>query len=127
MLHKIHMGEELTNAQTYDVVGFGSTAYPDNYAVSNFGEIVFPALPGGTQNCAKCHGNDAWHEPSPRAHPTDQGIAIQRWGMVCGSCHDSTDAQAHISAQTDAGGNESCGVCHGQGDDESVELVHKTY
>ncbi len=127
MLHKIHMGEELAGAETYDVVGHGSSPYPDNFGVTNFGEVVFPALPGGTQNCVKCHGNDSWHEPSARAHPTDQGTAIQRWGMVCGACHDSSDAQAHISVQTDAAGNESCGVCHGQGEDESVEFAHKVY
>jgi hypothetical protein len=31
MLHKIHMGEELANASTYIVNGFGSNAYPNNF------------------------------------------------------------------------------------------------
>jgi hypothetical protein len=127
MLHKIHMGEELANASSYDVVGFGSSAYPNNFGVTNFGEILFPALPGGVRNCEKCHGNDAWHEPAPRAHPTDQGAPIRRWSVVCGACHDTTDAQAHISVQTDAGGNESCGVCHGPGKEWNVERVHEPY
>ena len=127
MLHKIHMGEQLTNAATYDIVGFGSGAYPNNFAVANFSEVVFPAAPGGTQNCNKCHENDAWKEPAPRAHPTEQVVPIKRWTPVCGACHDSTDAQAHISIQTDSGGNESCGVCHGIGRDENVERRHKPY
>jgi len=127
MLHKIHMGEELANAATYDVVGFGSGAYPDNFSVSNFAEILFPALPGSVRQCVKCHGNDAWHQPAPRAHPTDQDVPIRRWAAVCGSCHDTTDAQAHISVQTDTLGNESCGVCHAPGEDEAVERVHKPY
>jgi OmcA/MtrC family decaheme c-type cytochrome len=127
MLHKIHMGEELANASTYDVIGFGSGSYPNNFGVSNFGEILFPALPGGVQNCVKCHGNDAWHEPRPRAHPTEQGAPIRRWAAVCGACHDSTDAQAHVRVQTDALGNESCGVCHSEDAEWSVERVHKPY
>jgi OmcA/MtrC family decaheme c-type cytochrome len=127
MLHKIHMGEELANAGTYDVVGHGSSAYPDNFSVTNFGEIVFPAAPGGVERCDKCHGNDAWHEPKPRAHPTDQDVPIRRWSVVCGACHDSTDALAHINVQTDTFGNESCGVCHGPGKDEDVARVHKPY
>jgi hypothetical protein len=127
MLHKIHMGEHLENAATYDVIGFGSSPYPDNYGVSNFADVVFPSLPGGVQNCNKCHDNDAWHEPKPRSHPTDQFIPVKRWTPVCGACHDSTDAQAHISAQTDSDGNESCGVCHAADKDENVELVHKAY
>ena len=127
MLHKIHMGERLANAATYDVIGFGSRSYPNNYEVTNFGEIVFPAMPGGVQRCDKCHGNEAWHEPAPRAHPTDQDVPIRRWAAVCGSCHDGTDAQAHINVQTDSFGNESCGVCHAPGEPEDVERVHKPY
>jgi len=46
---------------------------------------------------------------------------------VCGACHDTTDAQAHISVQTDAQGNESCGICHAPGKDEDVERVHRRY
>jgi hypothetical protein len=127
MLHKIHMGKDLTDASTYDVVGFGSGSYPNNFGVSNFAELLFPALPGGVQNCNKCHGNEAWHEPAPRAHPTDQDAPIRRWAVVCGACHDSTDAQAHIHVQTDALGNESCGVCHAPGRNEDVVRVHKPY
>ena len=52
---------------------------------------------------------------------------MKRWAMVCNACHDSTDATAHIAVQTDAGGNESCGVCHGEGKEWSVERVHKPY
>jgi len=127
MLHKIHMGEELANASTYEIVGFGSGSYPNNFGVSNFGEILFPALPGGVRNCNKCHGNDAWHEPQHRGHPTEQVEPIRRWAVVCGACHDSTDAQAHISVQTDALGNESCAVCHGPDKELNVERVHRAY
>jgi hypothetical protein len=127
MLHKIHMGENLANASTYGVVGFGSGAYPNNFALANYGEVVFPAGPGGTQNCAKCHGNDAWHEPRARAHPTDQIVPVKRWTVVCASCHDTPAAQAHISVNTDASGAEACGVCHASDRHENVERLHKPY
>lgn len=129
MLHKIHMGEELANASSYEVVGFGSGAYPNNFTSHTYGEIVFPALPGGVQNCAKCHGdtNEAWHAPAPRDHPSEQGRPVRRWSAVCGACHDSTDEQAHISVQTDALGNESCAVCHGADKEWSVERLHRAY
>ncbi|MCE9594776.1 MAG: hypothetical protein K8S98_11345 [Planctomycetes bacterium] len=129
MLHKIHMGEELANASTYDVVGFGSSAYPNNYTAQSYGEVVFPALPGGVSNCTVCHGasNTAWHEPSDRTHPSDQISPVRRWTVVCGACHDATDMQAHIDVQTSASGQESCGVCHGEDGEWSVERMHKTY
>lgn len=129
LLHKIHMGEELANASTYEFVGFGSGSYPNNFGVSGFGEIVFPTLPGGARNCTICHGatNVAWHAPAPRNHPTDQGAPVKRWAAVCGACHDSDDAQAHISVQTTAAGAESCGVCHGESGEWSAERVHKAY
>ncbi|HEU4417883.1 MAG TPA: hypothetical protein VFT55_03035 [Planctomycetota bacterium] len=53
--------------------------------------------------------------------------AIGRWTVVCGSCHDSTDAQAHIAVNKDAFGNESCGVCHSRGREWDVERMHKPY
>ncbi len=129
MLHKIHMGEELTNAATYQIVGFGSGAYPNNFGVSTFEEVIFPALPGGVRNCTKCHGdtNTAWKQPVERDHPTQQGTPVARWAAVCGACHDSSDAQAHIAVQTTGGGAESCAVCHGTGGEWSVERVHKAY
>lgn len=129
MLHKIHMGEELANASSYTVVGFGAAAFPDNYTAHTYGEVVYPALPGGVSNCAKCHGaeNTSWQEPSDRNHPTEQDVPVLRWAAVCGSCHDSDDAQAHIEVQTSGSGAESCGVCHGPGKEWSAQRVHKTY
>lgn len=129
MLHQIHMGEELANASTFAIVGFGSTAYPNNFGVSHFDEVIFPALPGGVANCAKCHGstNTAWHAPSDRNHPTAQVEPVKRWAAVCGACHDSTDALAHIEVQTASSGAESCGVCHGEGGEWNVQRMHKTY
>ncbi|HEU4417884.1 MAG TPA: hypothetical protein VFT55_03040, partial [Planctomycetota bacterium] len=60
MLHKIHQGSSLANAATYDIVGSGGGSYPNNFGISNYEHVIFPALPGGTANCAKCHENNVW-------------------------------------------------------------------
>jgi OmcA/MtrC family decaheme c-type cytochrome len=126
LLHKIHMGENLANAATYTVVGFGSGSYPNNYSLNTYSEVAFPAMPDGVKNCAKCHGvgNDTWKVPTDRDHPM-QVLPTRSWTVVCGSCHDSSAAQAHIQAQVSPAGFESCAICHGPGEIEDVSLVHK--
>ncbi len=118
MLHKIHMGEELTNASTYTIVGNGGNS-------STFEEIVFPAMPGKVKSCVSCHGttNTAWKTPPTPVHAA-QTTPVANWKAVCGSCHDSTDAANHITAMT-TGGVETCVTCHGTGAAFSVENVHK--
>jgi OmcA/MtrC family decaheme c-type cytochrome len=129
MLHKIHRGEDLANASTYTIVGFGAAAWPNNFGTATYADVVFPALPGGVENCTKCHGtgNTAWIQPSDRNHPTVEGLSVRSWRAVCGSCHDSDAAAAHIDAQTAPSGIESCAVCHGPGRDWNVQNEHKTY
>jgi OmcA/MtrC family decaheme c-type cytochrome len=106
MLHKIHLGADLTDA---------------TYPFATHGE--FPAMPGGVRQCVRCHGNDAWKVPGPRDHPF-AAAPTRTWGVVCGACHDGATAQAHITANTAASGYESCEVCHGPGRDFAVEKVH---
>jgi len=127
MLHKIHMGESLDKASTYTVVGFGSTAYPDNYGLATYSEVVFPTMPEGVKDCATCHGefNTAWTEPATRIHPAGQALPTRAWRAVCGACHDSDAAQAHIDSQTSAAGAEGCAVCHDPDGSFKVELMHK--
>jgi hypothetical protein len=129
MLHKIHMGEELSNPTQFVVNGFGSGSYPNNFTSHTYGEVVFPAMPGAVANCTTCHGasNTAWHEPASRNHPTDQGLSARTWRATCGACHDSAAAAAHIDVQTSPGGVESCAVCHGDGSEWNVHRMHKTY
>jgi hypothetical protein len=109
LLHKMHMGKELSNPQTF---------------FAGFEEVGFPAMPGGVAQCVKCHGNDAWKVPGDRNHPTQQVVPAQKWGFVCGSCHDSNAAHAHITSQTVPNGPEACDVCHGPGKGEDVVKVH---
>ncbi|MBI4568841.1 MAG: hypothetical protein HY719_10635 [Planctomycetes bacterium] len=119
MLHKIHMGEELTNGSTYVIHG-------NNASSNTFDEINFPAVPGKVKHCDKCHGTSTvWKTPGDRSHPTQQTLPARVYRASCGSCHDSTAAAAHIDLQTSAAGAESCAVCHGTGRAYAVEIVHK--
>lgn len=122
MIHKIHQGKELTNASTYETNGiFLGIPYPVSYE-----EIGFPAMPGGTKHCDKCHGNSSgWKEPADRSHPTQQTVPLRRWRAVCLSCHDLNDTKAHYDLNTSASGYESCGTCHGEGNVYNVQLMHK--
>jgi hypothetical protein len=52
-------------------------------------------------------------------------VPVRTWTVVCGACHDSDPAQAHIDLQT-PGGVESCDICHGEGRSDAVEKVHET-
>ncbi|MCB9898566.1 MAG: hypothetical protein H6825_11220 [Planctomycetes bacterium] len=125
MLHKIHMGEELTNASDYTVVGFGQ-GYPNNYSEHQYAEVAFPAFPDGVKACFMCHGdtNESWYTPGARKHP-DATLPTRNWGVTCGSCHDSDAAHAHIDANTAPSGGESCAVCHADGKIEPVQVAHK--
>jgi hypothetical protein len=127
LLHKVHMGENLDHASTYTVVGFGSTAYPNNFGLTSFGEVAFPTMPDGVKQCTTCHGthNTAWIEPTKRMHPAGQAKPTRAWRAVCGACHDSDAAQSHIDSQTSPSGGEACAVCHDPGGLAEVELAHK--
>jgi len=116
MLHKIHKGADLANAETYTVVGNGGNP-------SSYGEVEFPVMPGGVRQCNKCHGNDAWKAPAPREHAS-ASTPTRVWRSPCGACHDSNAAQAHIDAQTALSGYESCEVCHAAGREWAVEKMH---
>jgi hypothetical protein len=110
MLHKIHMGGDLPDAATYPMATEGT----------------FPAMPGGPEQCVKCHGNNSWNAPAPREH-TGASVPVRTWGTSCGSCHSSDAAQAHIAVQTSTAGYESCEVCHGASRDWSVVVMHKAH
>jgi OmcA/MtrC family decaheme c-type cytochrome len=98
-------------------LAYGGT--PNSYA-----EVEFPAMPAGVRQCVRCHGNDAWKSPANRSHASAD-VPVRTWGVVCGACHDSDAAQAHIAVQTSMDGAESCSVCHGTDRDWSVEVMHK--
>ncbi len=127
LLHQIHRGADLANATTFLAVDAGTATYPDNFVAESFRNVRFPALPGRTERCTKCHGdsNDAWKEPLPRAHPTDQVAPLRTWRAVCLACHDDAVAASHAQSQIAPDGSEACAACHDTGSTYAVELYHE--
>ena len=130
MIHKVHAGEQLTNASSYQLVGvFLGVPYP--FAA---GDRAFPAMNGGVRHCAKCHGlNDGglpeqvYDVPADRSHPSQQSLPLRRWRSACGSCHDSSDTTAHMELNTYLG-QESCATCHGRaGATYFTGVMHKPH
>ncbi len=88
---------------------------------------TFPAMPGGSKNCAVCHGTaTAWNTPTDRNHPTQQVTPVKPYTMACQGCHNTAPEMGHILSQTAAStGQEACATCHAAGKPEDVTLVHK--
>jgi len=129
MIHKLHSGSALAQADTYGISGGGDDAdFPDNFTVKTFEDFVFPAMPGAAMDCARCHGEgtDAWHDLQPVSHPSEQDLPVRVWRTACASCHDAPEAVAHIDAQTSPAGAESCALCHEPGSALGVEEAHRT-
>jgi OmcA/MtrC family decaheme c-type cytochrome len=127
MLHKIHQGAELENAETYQVVGFGSAAAPNNFTTHTYEHVGFPAMPSGTKDCETCHGRGttAWQEPQDRSHSLHAAEEALVWSIACGSCHDSDLAQAHIESNITADGVETCSLCHAPDREFNAAIEHK--
>ena len=101
------------------------TSVEFRFLLHNLHNGVFPGMPGGVQDCAKCHGdNTAWKLPDERLHP-NQGVPTRAWRAACSSCHSDSPAIAHIDANTSLAGAEACAVCHGLDDALNVTNVHK--
>ncbi len=128
LLHSIHRGRDLDAAATFTVVGSGASAYPNNFTNHGFASVGFPARPGASAHCTKCHGaaNANWNDPPSRDHPSDQGTPTAVWRIACAACHDSANASAHIALETAPGGVENCAACHASGGSDDTALVHKT-
>jgi len=134
LIHKIHRGENLEQ-KPYLVYGFGSGS--PGYTVHDFSEVRFP---GDLRICESCHvdGSElippypdtalptsrtqldpATGNPVPADPPQTEPITA-----VCTACHDSDAAIAHAATQTAPDGAESCPVCHAEGRDVAVSVVH---
>jgi OmcA/MtrC family decaheme c-type cytochrome len=138
MIHRIHTGEELTQADPetckenpdtpgcFTIYGFGGS-------VNNFNEVRFP---GDRRDCEKCHAPDTQQvaeNPDPRWIPTvtqrDFYSPQQHYAAACLGCHDSQAAAAHAFSMTvvfPGSGTtaEACATCHGPDADFSVDKVH---
>lgn len=121
LLHKVHMGKDLSQPDNYEVIGvFLGVPYPVSYA-----QVGFPSMPSGPMDCRSCHAdNTSWQAPADRTHPDAPNTPTKTWTVACNSCHDSPAATAHIATQSTASGFEGCALCHGPNDELSVARAH---
>lgn len=133
MIHKIHTGEDLEATDPYLIYGFGNSLH-------YYQRVRFP---GDLRRCTTCHEEDTWliesvpddalsvvanetgtlmhlgnikHQPGESEYPPVTAACI--------ACHDTDGARVHAELNTNASGEESCVVCHGENREFSVREMH---
>jgi len=133
IIHKIHTGDELDESVPYVIYGFGSRPYV-------FDEVRFP---GDLRRCTTCHEDGTYviesipddalpvvanetgvlmHLGTIKHQPGENEISPIT--ASCIACHDTAGARVHAELNTNASGEESCVVCHGENREFSVREVH---
>jgi OmcA/MtrC family decaheme c-type cytochrome len=110
MVHRIHMGTQLTREYT-----IGS---------SKFNDVEYP---GDVRNCSACHVNNSQQLPAAATASVNDPASFMKTvppaTAACTSCHDTKSATAHAATNIGSLG-ESCATCHGTSADHSVDKVH---
>jgi OmcA/MtrC family decaheme c-type cytochrome len=147
MVHRIHMGEELSQAYVLFGNPTPSTTNPAGTPI-DFADTRYPSR---RNNCASCHTGTTYQLPLPltrvESHDeirtctddpladtdnlcTTTGFVVQQTmtmqpeAAACVGCHDSSSTVAHTIVMTTLGGLESCATCHGPGSELDVVVVH---
>jgi OmcA/MtrC family decaheme c-type cytochrome len=147
MIHKIHAGEDLTQAYILGGNPTPSELNPLGTPI-DFGEVRYPRA---LTDCSGCHLDGTFELPladgllpslvqertclenpitdidlfcdgTDWVSTVDHLIAPET--AVCTSCHDAPFTVAHAEVMTSEGGVESCATCHGPGSDLDVTVVH---
>jgi OmcA/MtrC family decaheme c-type cytochrome len=147
MIHKIHMGEHLT--QKPYVLGGNPTPSAANPAGTpvDFSHVRFPRP---VSDCSSCHTDGGANLPlaagllptrTETLTCTEDGSAdadllctatlrasdasfLPPESAACTSCHDSPSAVAHAELNRTASGLESCATCHGPGAAFDAAIAH---
>ncbi len=151
MIHKIHMGDQLT--QPYVLGSFPAPSKTNPLGTPiDFGQTRYPRP---RTDCEACHLGRNWTVPlasspaylpsteqqmtcteDPAADPDNycepmffvatQTFEIGPTASVCTSCHDMPATAAHAMVNTTAAGAEACATCHGTGMAWDVAFFHGT-
>lgn len=109
MIHRIHMGHELT--RDYSVGG------------NSYNEVRYPSA---RSNCLMCHEGNTYTRATgalATLTPADFFSPQRQMTAACLGCHDSVGAAAHAYTNTAAFG-ESCRACHGEGREYAISRAH---
>lgn len=145
MIHRIHMGEELTQPYILGGNPLPTTANPAG-TLLDFGEVRYP---GDPKACWACHTADSYMLPLPEGllpsktqllgcaddpladadnycsvRTVVQESLIPPETAACTGCHDAPHVVAHAMTNTAPGGIEACATCHGPGKELDVQAVH---
>jgi OmcA/MtrC family decaheme c-type cytochrome len=115
MVHRIHMGEELT--RDYTIVGYHGS-------LNNYNSVLYPS---DRRNCTKCHVDETYNVPSAGVQPVIEEYEffspIPPNSAACLGCHDTVDAASHAFTNLSPFG-EGCGACHAAEREFAVARVH---